>query len=337
MRPYRPFLFLFLPLLVATSCRDDFTLEGDFQDVPTAYAYFDADDERHFVRVQKAFLESGGNALDIAGIADSIYYAPGAATVLVQHNGQTVELERVDGRDFGLEREDGIFATQPNVLYTFTADQLALRGGQDLELRIQRPGEPDAVATTEILSEIDIISPREDVDVRIENPDRTLAIGFLAPDAAAVFDIRVVMRIRELFPDNPAANRTRELTYVLNENFTFDVNDRGNSGRIIFDTPNVGFYQFLGSALEVDNRVRRRFLDFDIVITAVGEEVLAEQRLANANAGITSAQALPRFTNLEGGIGLVTSQTSTVLEGLSIDGGSIDSLQEGQFTRQLGF
>jgi len=49
-------------LLAFCSCRNDFTLEGDYQDLPVAYAFLDAEDERHFVRVEKAFLQSGGNA-----------------------------------------------------------------------------------------------------------------------------------------------------------------------------------------------------------------------------------------------------------------------------------
>ena len=79
--------FTFFACLVFTlnACTDDFTLEGDFQDIPTAYAYLDAEDSRHFIRVQKAFLESGGNAVTNAGIADSIYYGLNDVSVILRN------------------------------------------------------------------------------------------------------------------------------------------------------------------------------------------------------------------------------------------------------------
>ncbi len=51
----RFFLFA-LTVLALAGCRNDFSLEADYQDVLVAYAYFNADDDRHFVLVEKAFL-----------------------------------------------------------------------------------------------------------------------------------------------------------------------------------------------------------------------------------------------------------------------------------------
>jgi hypothetical protein len=59
--------------------------------------------------------------------------------------------------------------------------------------------------------------------------------------------------------------------------------------------------------------------------------------LENSNAGLTSSQSIPRYTNVVGGQGIYTSRTSEDLDGIRFDDGSLDSLREGQYTRQLNF
>ncbi|MFT6000210.1 MAG: hypothetical protein ACI81P_002671 [Neolewinella sp.] len=86
-----------------------------------------------------------------------------------------------------------------------------------------------------------------------------------------------------------------------------------------------------------ENGVVRRFQSFDVQISAAGQAVLDRRLQENANAGLTSSQTLPPYTNLVGGLGLITSTVSTLREGIVIDGGTIDSLQDGIHTRELGF
>ena len=332
---YRPLLLL-CSLLCLAGCRDEFSLEGPFQDIPVAYGYLNAEDGRHFVRVEKAFLEAGGNAEQIAGIADSIYYAADEATVLLENRttGRSTELERVNAQDFGRERADGIFAASPNVAYTVRDADLELRGGDEVRLTIQRPGREDAVATTTMLRPLTVRRP---VDmIRIEDYGRPLVLSWTKSDNAAIFDVRIRMNIRELFPADPGRNRERTLEWTVASGFVPGA-DQQATDLVRFDTRNEAFYQFLGGALEPIDGVVRRFVDFDVQIAAAGQEVLDRRNLENANAGITSSQSLPRYTNLEGGIGLFTSNTVVVQEGVLIGDESRDSLENGIYTRELGF
>ena len=67
---------LFLALLTGTlfwsACETDFQLEGEWKDIPVVYAFLTQQDTASSVRVERAFLEPGGNARDIAQIPDSI-------------------------------------------------------------------------------------------------------------------------------------------------------------------------------------------------------------------------------------------------------------------------
>lgn len=329
------FLLFACLLLTLNACRDDFTLEGDFQDIPTAYAYLDAEDSRHFVRVQKAFLESGGNAVVNAGIADSIYYGPNDASVILRNisTGEEVELERVDARDFGRSRADGIFTNDPNIAYTVTDAEFPLRARDEVQLLIERPGQETAIATTTMLEEIEILRPGS--QVRVDNPSRPLIMSWSKGDAASIFDVRVIFNIRELFPQD--ASQNRDLSLVWEVANAYVPGDNATETQVRFEVDPEGFYRFLQASLEVNPDVVRRFEDFDVQVAAAGQEVLDLRNLQNANTGITSSGILPRFTNLVGGIGLVTSSTRSLKEGIGFDANSVDSLRDGQYTRELGF
>jgi len=330
------FFLLALISLVFAGCRDDFSLEGDFQDIPVAYAFLNPDDSRHFVRVQKAFLESGGDAEAIAGIADSIYYGAEDATVILENitRGESREMERVDARDFGRNRSDGIFAQSPNIAYSLTNQELLLRGGNQVRLTIQRPGQPDAVAETNLISAVEIIRPAE--LVRVDDYPRPVSISWSKEDGAAVYDITIFFTIRELYPSEPDRNRTVKLEWPVISGFVPGPEQNSNS-RVTYGIQSELFYQFIGSALEEEEGLTRRFQFFDVRVSAAGQEVLDRRNLENANAGITSSQALPRYSNLIGGLGLVTGNTSSLKEGIQFDPGSLDSLEDGIYTRNLGF
>ncbi len=323
-------------LLLLAACNDDFTLEGEYRNVPLAYAYIDADDDRHFVRVQKAFLEAGGDATANAAIADSLYYGPDEAAVFLTNTRTqaTALLERVDGEAFGLEREAGVFATDPNILYTVAADALDFQGGDAFRLRIERAGTEMASAASTILRPLRVVGPAD--QVRLGNYDRPLSVTFRRGEDAAIYDVRIRYNLRELYPNDPERNRDRTLEWPVTKSFvaTTDQAD-GTSVRIQLEKED--FYRFLGENLEEDGEVVRRLIDFDLIVTAAGREVLERQLLANANAGITGAQALPRYTNLTGGIGLITSRRSATQTGITLDGTSRDSLRNGSHTRRLNF
>lgn len=330
----RHLLLLILPVLLF-SCQDDFTLEADFQDIPVAFGFLNAEDERHFIRVEKAFLEAGGNATENAAIPDSIYYAAGAATVVLENlrTLESAELERVNGENFGLNRQDGVFATSPNILYSIRSQELDLRAGDGVRLVISRPGEEDAVAETVLLEPLDIRSPGE--LIRPANYNRPLIISWIAGENAVIYDVKMVFNIREFFPDDPDQNRDVQLEWTINNAFV--PNDQSSGGQVRFDVNTESIYRFLGANLIEDDNIVRRFDDFDIRVAAGGAEILDRRRLENANSGITSSQSLPRYTNLSGGIGILTSRSTGSRAGILFDGEGQDSLRGGQYTRRLNF
>lgn len=331
----RSFIFAALILTVTTGCRDEFELEAPYQDIPVVYGYLSQQDEEHFIRVEKAFLEPGGDAEQVAQIADSLYYDRAGATVTLENlrTNTRVELERVDGTDFGFEREDGPFATSPNILYRGTQNELQLRGGDRVQLTVDRPGEEPAVATTRILNEIvsSVNAPQDQLSMGLY--DRSTNISFETGDEARVFDIRMFIYIRERYPSDASRNRDLRLEWVLTDRFVPDEDNRTKT----YQFGHLRFYQFLVNRLPVDPNVIRVFDGIDLQISAAGAEVEDALLVATANQGITSSQALPNYTNVEQGRGILSSRYQVLRPGLDLTRATRDSLIMGFYTKDLGF
>ena len=110
----------------------------------------------NYFRIEKAFLDNDISALDIAQIADSLYYDDDEITVqlvsLDANNPATYTLFRVDGNEEGFPRESGIFVDAPNYLYKLELPpDEELIGGQEYQLQINRGDDLPLVMATETL------------------------------------------------------------------------------------------------------------------------------------------------------------------------------------------
>lgn len=330
----RYIFFLLFSVLTLAACRDDFSLEAPYRDIPVVFAYLNDAEDTHYVRVQKAFFGVNGNAELAARVQDSLYYGPEAATVSLQQGEETITLNRVNGEDFGQERPEGAFNNSPNILYRFTNSDLNLQPNALVTLRVARPGLEDAVATTRMLGEIEIVQPNPmNPNITLENYRQFQNWRWNVNSNARVFDARLLITVREFFLNDPSQNRDRVLEWVINDKL---IPAPGES-RVVLQFRNELFWQFLGNNLEENPEVRRVIGRMDMVVTGVGGEVEELIALQNANTGITSAQALPTYTNVENGLGIFTGRTRTVLEGIGLDPRNLDTLRNGIYTRDLNF
>lgn len=312
-------------------CRDDFSLEAPYQDIPVVFAYLDAQEDEHYIRVQKAFLGQDGNGSISAGIEDSLYYGPTEATVTITQGTEEVVLERVNGADVDINRPAGEFFSDANILYRFDRSALDLRPGSDITLTIERPGEEDATATTKMLGAIDIVQPSD--NLALQNYRNVQNWRWNVTPGTRVFDVRLLINIREFFPGNASMNRDRTLEWVINEQL---VAPEGEN-RVVLLFSNELFWQFLGGSLEPDDNVVRIIDDLDLIVTGVGDEIQGQLELESANGGITSAQTIPTFSNVNNGLGIVTGRVSAMREEISFDSSNLDTLRNGIYTRNLGF
>jgi hypothetical protein len=217
-------------------------------------------------------------------------------------------------------------------LYTIPAQAVQLRGGERIRLVIDRGGEQEPVtAETQILDDL-ILRESNPVSPVNMSYDRRITFVWNVGEAARIFNVQLIIHFRET--DSQAGTTLeKQLAWVLSNGLVRSEDEP----RVSLSIMGEEFYAFLGENLSVDPALRREFLGMDFQVIAGGEEFLEIKTISEANNGLTSAQAIPFYTNLSTGRGIFSSRSTAVRPGLQITGLSLDSLREGRYTGDLGF
>ncbi|MCB0572313.1 MAG: DUF4249 family protein [Phaeodactylibacter sp.] len=316
------------------SCSTDFELEADWKDIPVVYSFISTQDTAHYVRIEKAFLEPGGNALEIAKVTDSIYYANITVELQNLNTGQSYTLQRVDGNDEGYPKDDGLFANNPNVLYKIPASVANFQGGNQIRLTINRGDELEPVtAETTVLNEIDSISSSPTRVIRRWLYQESKKISWRPGPEAKIFDVRFIFYYKEAQPTTPTVFERKSVEWVVDRS----VFNETNSDRVETEAFGESLYSFLGNAIPKSNGEIRQFDGMELVVTGAGEELYQYVRVARSNTGITSSQSIPTYSNMSEGLGIMTSRYTMRRPGFRLQEEALDSLISGVYTKGLGF
>lgn len=344
------FLLIFLPTLLyfGTSCSNDIDLTADWKDIPVVYGFLAASDSVHYIRVEKAFIDSNTSALDIAQRPDSLYY--NNAVVQVQKVNSTdspLLFQRVDANEEGFTRDQGTFATAPNYIYKYVFPQgESFEALSEYELQINRGDNlPLVTGMTTILDDADIRSPLAPNNLNYqpfkwgENDNGwALEISWRANPSAALFDVVLLLHIDEHNVNDPNNPTQIDLEWEVDKGLL--ASEGSNNGTIVAMKSRISsesFFSYIKSSFEVNNEVFRRFKGLDIIIRSGGEAIKEYADIGLTNGGITSSQVIPTYTNMSEGFGIIASRNETRFEGHSVSFITQDSLANGSFTEDLNF
>ena len=114
-------IFAFLSGLFSISgCDNTVDVNADWQEIMVVYGLLNPTDDVNYIRITKAFLNPEGNAVQIAGISDSLYFDSLEVVIQEFKNGNPINvmtLELVDGNLIGIPKDSGLFASDVNYLY----------------------------------------------------------------------------------------------------------------------------------------------------------------------------------------------------------------------------
>ncbi len=335
---------LFIAVIVSAifypSCSNDIDLTSDWKDIPIVYGLISKSDSANYIRVEKAFIDNNISALDLAQIPDSLYYENISVQIrsLEPSNPATYDLVRVDGNLEGLVREEGIFANAPNYLYKLELPVGELVGSQEYELVINRGDNSELVSARALMvDDIDIRDPDTDPSTAdaIKWEQSGLKVGWRGSNGAQLFDVTLFLHIEENDFSDPANDRIVTLEWKIEENQpAVYVN---NQVRMDTRLSKIDLFTFLNNRLDINPSVARKFLSFDILVTGGGQALTDYINAGNANTGITSTQVIPTYTNLSEGFGIFSSKNYKLQEGYTLNGPTIDSIQNNTLTKDLNF
>ena len=316
------------------SCSNEFELNAPAKEIPIVYGLLSRSDEIHYIRVEKAFIDENTSALELAQDPNALYYEDVQVELVRERNSDVFLLERVDASQLGLERESGIFATTPNILYKINADELNLQEEEIYRLNIRRAAdELLTTAITPIVGDVRLNRPipgEQKPPLRIITDDE-LTIVWAADETAKLFDVTMIINYEEFNPNDANSVVQKSLEWRLAKSI------KGTDGANRVEPEGIEFFQFLNGNIIVDATLQRVLTNVAIRIDAGGEELFNYINVGQANTGITSAQVIPNYTNLSSGLGIFASRNMFLETGFVLDAQTKQELRNNDLTKELNF
>ncbi|MEZ5013222.1 MAG: hypothetical protein R2794_02930 [Chitinophagales bacterium] len=300
-----------------TGCSTDFDLNADFKETPVVYGLLDASTDTQYIRINRAFLSDNIDALTLAANPDSIYYGDELSVRLDElNNGVVVQswnLERVDGDTLGIPKAGGTFANIPNILYRLIAEldythqyflyALNANTGKEISAQI------DIVDAFAITRPDDASLFPQSISL---SPQNKYSLLWKSAQDARIYDLIMRFHYREgiYSPEGDSIHYTFSgyKDWVIETNYTTE-STQGNL-TIQFQVDGASFYNWIADAFEpvADFNFIRIADSAQFIIDAGGNELYTYFQYNNATLGITEGQVSDVYTNINGGLGILSSR-----------------------------
>lgn len=335
-------LLLLSPALIFQGCDTELDLTASYKDVTVVYGLLNAADSVQFIRIQKSYLDKNTSALVIAQNPDSIYYSDTDLNVrldVLNSSGTVIGSIPVTRTDisqppYNIPKDTGIFASQPNIMYVITSK---LDSSRDYRLVIENNRSNKLITgQTPMVKNIRFFYPNPalpPVDLSAQNLP---PIRFRTAEDGKIYDCRMTFYYDEFPVGNPGAAVRKSIQWPVFTSFIGFATDGEQSAEVQFD--GTAFFSFMAARLDADPLIERRAVNtVDFVMYAGAEEFYNFNRVAVAQSGLTGNEALPNYTNLSEGIGIISSRYTQHLEGIQLNFKTIDTLACSPQTVDLNF
>ena len=305
------------------SCETDFDVNAEWQDVTVVFGLLDPNNEDQLIKINKAFL-GPGDALQMASVADSTNYDPSEITVKVhrvkqQQFGGYDTLASVTLSDTLLEKDEGLFSTEENIIYTFKKPSSFYNTNSLYLLDILNENTQERITSeTEIINTFSFESLNPSFEWGLYNgelPDslkfRTKNIEWQKSQNGLIYQLDIVINFLE---NNDTVNLVWSQPLV-----------EYTSGNMSLQIKGEQFFQFLVNNL--DNNTVKQFLNLDLVMTIGTVELKTYIDVNKPFSGIV--QERPTYKNINNGIGLFSSRfTYDDIKGIRLTNSTINYLNE---------
>ena len=331
---YKYYLFLIV-ILSFSGCIKDIDITAPGQETTVIYGLLDVNDSRHYIRVQKAFLDKELSALVMAKETDSIYYTDILQVSLTDmNNGNNYPLSKVNADTIGIPKDSGIFSNTPNILYAFNAS-LQKDHTYKLVVKNTKTGN-QASSQIKLANSPSLLFPINGLElVMVDTIPFT--IKWQSKPNDKVFD--VIVRFNYTEKDLTTSITTpKYYEYIAIKGAS--VSSISGGEYVDKKINRTELYKKLAAYLKVDPNLERRVdatNTLEFILYAAGDEYDKYLQVKNAQGGITSLNYLPIYTNIDNGLGLLSSRTFIKASNITMNQISKDSLAYGLYTKNLGF
>jgi len=293
-------LFLILPLLF--SCETDFDVNANWKDVTIVYGLIDPNNDDQLIKINKAYLGQG-DAIQMASISDSTNYDPSNLIVKIHRVREQVfntydTLSTVVLTDTVLDKDDGLFSTDDNIIYTFKKPSSFYNTNSIYVLEILNLSSGQKVTSeTEIINSFSFESLNPSFEWGLYNGEladslrfRTKNIEWQNSNNGVIYQLDILINYLESGIVKSLSWSQPIVEY--------------SSGNMSLKIKGDQFFQFLENNL--DNNTTKQFLNLDLVMTIGAQDLKTYIDVNQPFSGIV--QERPVFSNIDNGVGLFSSR-----------------------------
>ena len=293
-------LFLILPILF--SCETNFDVNANWKDVTIVYGLIDPNNEDQLIKINKAYLGQG-DAIQMASISDSTNYDPSNLIVKIHRVREQVfntydTLSTVVLTDTVLDKDDGLFSTDDNIIYSFKKPSSFYNTNSIYVLEILNLSSGQKVTSeTEIINSFSFESLNPSFEWGLYNGEladslrfRTKNIEWQNSNNGVIYQLDILINYLESGIVKSLSWSQPIVEY--------------SSGNMSLKIKGDQFFQFLENNL--DNNTTKQFLNLDLVMTIGAQNLKTYIDVNQPFSGIV--QERPVFSNIDNGVGLFSSR-----------------------------
>tara|TARA_B100001093_G_scaffold520060_1_gene612366 strand:+ start:3460 stop:4554 length:1095 start_codon:yes stop_codon:yes gene_type:complete len=345
----RKTLLVLITLAFIVSCDNDIDIIAEWKDIPVVYGVLNAQDSVHYVKLNKAFLGQG-NVMSMAQEFDSLYYdQEDVGLRLVEYRriaGQYIETKSIEMEptDEFLKPLEGIFSAPDQIIYKSDA---SLNNERYYSAQVYDKSVDTVIASNlipiDVLSPLQIIKPNPASALNlVPNGNYPITVEWSPLEGADLYELK----IRFHYVEQQIANLSDTVHKYIDWNFPYRLPTSSiSSESISLDAEQ--FLNFLAVNIDENPNVYRQVkgMQFtqttlshacmDITLMAAGQN-LSTYILLNQNSNSIVVDRL-EYSNIDNGIGVLSSRSFNVLEGIKINNFSNDEIAFNEITKHLNF
>jgi hypothetical protein len=322
--------------LLFSRCSTDFEITSDWKDVTILYGLLNYTDTAIYVKVNKAYLDKKTNALVQAQIPDSVYYQNITVTLSEFNNTGTLTntftMNKVDGNDEGFAKETGVFPQSPNYLYKV---KYSPKTDRTYRVSVNKNDGNVSSAETAIVGDIVVIRPTAAIAINmLPGNNSSTTASWKNPKNGKFYGLTVRINYTEIPNDSPQDSVQKHIDWKIFDEYLPDIPDAGTT--VEYKVFTQGLYETMAQLIPVNVNVTRKLRPAEFIFASGAEDLYTYTQVVKAKEGITQGQIQPDFTNVNNGLGLLSSRTFKTSLAI-LKPSTIDSVACNKMTKSLRF
>ena len=345
----RKTLLILITLAFIVSCDNDLDIIAEWKDIPVVYGILNAQDSVHYVKLNKAFLGQG-DVMSMAQEFDSLHYNQEEVGLrLIEYRiaaGQyietkSIEMEPTDEFEKPLE---GIFSAPDQIIYKSDA---SLNNERYYSAQVYDKSVDTVIASNlipiDILSPLQVIKPNPASALNlVPNGNFPVRVEWQPLESAELYELKIRFHYVEQQISNLSDTTHKYIDWtfpyrlptssITSESISLEAEQFLNFLAVNIDENPSVYRQVKGMQL---NGLSISHACLDISLLAAGQD-LSTYILLNQNSNSIVVDR-PEYSNIDKGIGILSSRSFKVIEGIKINNFSNDEIAFNDITKHLNF